>query len=138
MAGAHPAPECRRRGFSGSQDATVGRDDHRESAAVNVCVCSCPGGSSRTLRRGICRGRWLRSPAPAIVAGLAYVFAVEGLLTNSFASLSGVLFASQLDAIGRGGTVDVGYGSALIVAAAWAIGLIVVGGLDLRRRDIAA
>src|SRR4029077_15119436 len=33
----------------------------------------------------------LRSPAPAIVAGLAYVFAVEGLLTNSFASLSSVL-----------------------------------------------
>ena len=87
---------------------------------------------------GALLGVLLRSPAPAIVAGLAYVFAVEGLLTNSFASLSSVLFASQLDAIGHGGTVDVGYRGALIVAAAWAIGLILVGGLDLRRRDIAA
>jgi ABC-type transport system involved in multi-copper enzyme maturation permease subunit len=87
---------------------------------------------------GALLGVLLRSPAPAIVAGLAYVFAVEGLLTNSFASLSSVLFASQLDAISHGGTADVGYGSALIVAAAWAIGLIVVGALELRRRDIAA
>ncbi|HEY6378416.1 MAG TPA: ABC transporter permease [Candidatus Dormibacteraeota bacterium] len=83
-------------------------------------------------------GVLLRSPAPAIVAGLAYVFAVEGLLTNSFASLSSVLFASQLDAIGHGGTVDVGYRSALVVAAAWAIGMIVVGSIDFRRRDVAA
>jgi ABC-2 type transport system permease protein len=87
---------------------------------------------------GALLGVLLRSPAPAIVAGLAYVFAVEGLLTNSFASLSSVLFASQLDAIGHGGTVDVGYRSALAVAAVWAIGLIIVGGFDLRRRDIAA
>lgn len=87
---------------------------------------------------GAVLGIVLRSPAPAIVAGLAYVFAVEGLLTNSFTSLSGVLFASQLDAIGHGGTVDIGYRSALVVAAAWVIGLIVVGGYDVRRRDVGA
>jgi ABC-2 type transport system permease protein len=87
---------------------------------------------------GAVLGVLLRSPAPAIVAGLAYVFAVEGLLTNSFASLSSVLFASQLDAIGHGGTVEVGYRSAVIVAASWALGLIVVAGFDLRRRDVAA
>jgi ABC-2 type transport system permease protein len=87
---------------------------------------------------GALLGVMLRSPAPAIVAGLAYVFAVEGLLTNSFASLSSVLFASQLDAISHGGTADVGYGSAIAVAAAWTVGFIVLGGLDLRRRDIAA
>ena len=87
---------------------------------------------------GALLGVVLRSPAPAIVAGLAWVFAVEGLLTNSFASLTNILFASQLDAIGHGGTVDVGYGSALLVAAAWAIGMVVVGGVDLRRRDVAA
>lgn len=87
---------------------------------------------------GAVLGLVLRSPAPAIVAGLAYVFAVEGLLTNSFPSLTGVLFASQLDAIGHGGTVDVGYRSALLVALVWAIGLIVAGGYDVRRRDVAA
>ncbi len=87
---------------------------------------------------GAVLGVVLRSPAPAIVAGLAYVFAVEGLLTNSFPSLTSVLFASQLDAIGHGGTVDVGYRSALLVALAWVAGLIVVGGVDLRRRDVAA
>lgn len=87
---------------------------------------------------GALLGLVLRSPAPAIVAGLAYVFAVEGLLTNSFASLSSVLFASQLDAIGHGGTVDVGYVSALVVAAVWAVGFIVLGAIDVRRRDVAA
>jgi hypothetical protein len=87
---------------------------------------------------GAVLGLVLRSPAPAIVAGLAYVFAVEGLLTNSFASLSSVLFASQLNAISHGGTADVGYASALLVAAAWAVGLGIVGGLDLRRRDVAS
>jgi len=66
------------------------------------------------------------------------VFAVEGLLTNSFPSMTSVLFASQLDAISRGGTVDVGYVSALLVAAAWAAGAVVLGGLDFRRRDVAA
>ena len=85
---------------------------------------------------GALLGVVLRSPAPAIVAGLAYVFAVEGLLTNSFPSLSSVLFASQLDAIGHGGTVDVGYVSALLVAAAWAAGAVVLGGVDIRRRDV--
>ena len=87
---------------------------------------------------GALLGVVLRSPAPAIVAGLAYVFAVEGLLTNSFPSLSSVLFASQLDAIGHGGTVDVGYVSAILVAAAWAIGFTVLGALDFRRRDVAS
>jgi ABC-2 type transport system permease protein len=87
---------------------------------------------------GALLGVVLRSPAPAIVAGLAYVFAVEGLLTNSFPSLNSVLFASQLDAIGHGGTVDVAYGGALLVAAAWAIGFVILGGLDLRRRDVSA
>jgi ABC-2 type transport system permease protein len=87
---------------------------------------------------GAVLGLTLRSPAPAIVAGLAYVFAVEGLLTNSFGSLTNVLFASQLDAISHGGTVDVGYGSALLVATAWAAGAIILGALDLRRRDVAA
>lgn len=87
---------------------------------------------------GALLGLVLRSPAPAIVAGLAYVFAVEGLLTNSFASLSNVLFASQLDAIGHGGTADVGYASAIVVAGAWVAGFILFGGLDVRRRDIAA
>jgi hypothetical protein len=80
----------------------------------------------------------LRSPAPAILAGLAYVFAVEGLLTNSFATLGSVLFASQLDAIGHGGTADVGYLSALLVAGAWVIGFIALGALDFRRRDVAS
>jgi ABC-2 type transport system permease protein len=87
---------------------------------------------------GALLGVLLRSPAPAIVAGLAYVFAVEGLLTNSFPSLSSVLFASQLDAIGHGGTADVGYVSALLVAAAWMLGFIVLGALDFRRRDVAS
>ena len=87
---------------------------------------------------GALLGVVLRSPAPAIVAGLAYVFAVEGLLTNSFASLTSVLFASQLDAISNGGTADVGYWSAIGVGAAWVIGLVVLAGVDLRRRDIAS
>ncbi|MGH7750939.1 MAG: hypothetical protein ACREQ5_40160, partial [Candidatus Dormibacteria bacterium] len=87
---------------------------------------------------GAVLGLVLRSPAPAIVAGLAYVFAVEGLLTNSFPSLNGILFATQLDAIGHGGTADVGYRSALVVATVWAAGLIIVGGFDVRRRDIVA
>jgi ABC-2 type transport system permease protein len=87
---------------------------------------------------GALLGVVLRSPAPAIVVGLAYVFAVEGLLTNSFASLTNVLFASQLDSVSSGGNVDVGYGSALLVAAAWIAGAIVVGGIELRRRDVAS
>jgi hypothetical protein len=74
----------------------------------------------------------------SIVVGLAYVFAVEGLLTNSFPSMTSVLFASQLDGISRGGTVDVGYVSALLVAAAWAARAVVLGGFDFRCRDVAA
>ena len=87
---------------------------------------------------GALLGVLLRSPAPAIVVGLAYVYGVEALLTNSFSSLGGALFASQLDAIAHGGTVDVGYWSAVAVALAWVAGLVVVGGFDLRRRDVRA
>ena len=85
---------------------------------------------------GAVLGMTMRSPAAAIVVALAYVYGVEGLLTNAFASMSNVLFASQLDAIAHGGTVDVGYGSALLVAAAWAVGLSLLAGIDLRRRDV--
>jgi ABC-2 type transport system permease protein len=87
---------------------------------------------------GALLGIVLRSPALAIVVGLAYVYGVEALLTNAFASMSGVLFASQLDAIGHGGTTDVGFGHALLVAAAWVLGAIVIGGFDVRRRDVVA
>ena len=85
---------------------------------------------------GALLGVVLRSPAPAIVAGLAYVYGVEALLTNSFTSLGNALLASQLDAIAHGGTVDVGYWSAVVVALAWVAGLVLLGGYDLRRRDV--
>jgi ABC-2 type transport system permease protein len=85
---------------------------------------------------GALLGVLLRSPAAAIVVGLVYVYAVEALLTNSFPSLSGILFVSQLDAIAHGGTADVDYASALLVAGIWAVGAIALGGSELRRRDV--
>jgi len=87
---------------------------------------------------GALLGVLMRSPAPAIVIGIAYVFAVEGLLTNAFTSLANILFASQLGAIANGGTPDVGYGTALVVAGVWAAGAAVIAAVVFRRRDVAA
>jgi ABC-2 type transport system permease protein len=83
-------------------------------------------------------GLVFRSPAPAIVAGIAYILPVEALLVGAQGSMRNVLFGQQLDTIASGGTAQVGYLAALGVAAAWAVGTALVGGTLFRTRDVVA
>lgn len=87
---------------------------------------------------GALLGLALRNPAPAIVAGIAYMLPVEGLLVGSESSTRHVLFGQQMAAIAAGGTAQVALGTALLVGAAWVLGAAVVGGLLFRGRDIVA
>ena len=83
-------------------------------------------------------GLILRNPAPAIVAGIAYVLPVENLLVGAQGSIRNVLFGQQLDAIASGGTANVAYTTALLVGLAWAVAAVLTGGALFRQRDVVA
>ncbi len=85
---------------------------------------------------GALLGLLLRSPAPAIVVGILYALPVEALLTGAFSSLRNVLFGDQLSIIAQGGTAEVSYTSALLVAGLWMLGGAVVGAAVFRVRDV--
>jgi ABC-type transport system involved in multi-copper enzyme maturation permease subunit len=80
----------------------------------------------------------LRSPAPAVIAGIAWALPVEGLLSSAWSSLGTWLPFRQLDAIIAQGTSTIGYGHALVMGSAYAALACVVAAVLFRQRDVLA
>jgi ABC-type transport system involved in multi-copper enzyme maturation permease subunit len=87
---------------------------------------------------GCMLGVLLRSPAPAVVVGLAWALPVEGLLSSAWSSLGDWLPFNQLDAIIRQGTSTISYGHALAMGTAYAAAACVAAALLFRQRDVLA
>jgi ABC-type transport system involved in multi-copper enzyme maturation permease subunit len=87
---------------------------------------------------GCMLGVLLRSPAPAVVVGLAWALPVEGLLSSAWSSLGDWLPFNQLDAIIRQGTSTISYGHALAMGTAYAAAACIAAALLFRRRDVLA
>jgi len=87
---------------------------------------------------GLFVGMVTRSAGIAIAAGIGYLLVFEGLLGMLLDSASKWLPGSSFSAIAAGGTVDMAYGTALLVAAVYAGAALAAAALLIRRRDITA
>jgi ABC-type transport system involved in multi-copper enzyme maturation permease subunit len=87
---------------------------------------------------GCMLGVVLRSPAPAVVVGLAWALPVEGLLSSAWSSLGDWLPFRQFEAIIQQGTSTISYGHALAMGTAYAAAACVAAALLFRRRDVLA
>jgi len=80
----------------------------------------------------------LRTVAPAIVIGIAWLLPVEALLINAWSSLRPYLPGQALFAIAAGGTNLLPFGHSVLTAAVWVVGAVGVGALLFRTRDVTA
>jgi len=87
---------------------------------------------------GLLVGMVTRSAGIAIAVGIGYLLVFEGLLGMLLDSASRWLPGSSFSTIAAGGTADMTYGTALLVAAAYACAAIAVAALLFWRRDITA
>jgi ABC-2 type transport system permease protein len=87
---------------------------------------------------GLCIGVITRSTGVAIALGIGYLLVFEGLMGLLLDSAAKWLPGSSFTAIASGGTADMAYGTALLMAAAYAIAAIAIAGAVFRRRDITA
>jgi len=87
---------------------------------------------------GLFIGMITRSSGIAIGLGIGYLIAFEGLLSLVLGSSSWWLPGSSLSAIASGGTADLAYSSALLLAAGYAALALAIAAAVFRRRDITA
>jgi ABC-type transport system involved in multi-copper enzyme maturation permease subunit len=87
---------------------------------------------------GLFVGMIVRSTGVAVAIGIGYLMVFEGLLGLLLEDASKWLPGSSFSAIAAGGTPDMTYGTALLVAAAYAGAMIVAAALVFHRRDITA
>ncbi len=80
----------------------------------------------------------LRSTAVAITGGLAYALVVENLLSAAWSGGAQWLPGQLIDAIARGGTAAVSYGSALGLVGLYLLVAGAIVALLFQRRDVAA
>jgi ABC-2 type transport system permease protein len=80
----------------------------------------------------------LRSPAPAVIAGVAWALPVEGLLSSAWSSLGTWLPFRQLDAIIAQGTSTISFDHALALGAAYAAAACVAAAVLFRWTDVLA
>lgn len=87
---------------------------------------------------GLFIGMIVRNTGIAITVGIGYLMVFEGLVGRLLEDYSKWLPGSSFSAIAAGGTSEMTYGTALLVAAAYAGAMIAAAALVFRRRDITA
>ena len=85
---------------------------------------------------GLFVGMITRSTGVAIAVGIGYLMVFEGLMAMLLESASKWLPGVAFSAIAMGGTPDMTYATALVVASAYALAAIVAAALVFRHRDI--
>jgi len=87
---------------------------------------------------GLLVGMLTRSAGLSIGIGIGYLMIFEGLAGMLFDSAQKWLPGSAFSAIASGGSADMTFGTAVLVAAAYAVGALVLAAVTFRRRDITA
>ncbi len=80
----------------------------------------------------------LRSPATAVIAGVAWSLPIEGLLSRVWSSLEDWMPVHQLSIIAGRGQDNTSLATALLVAGAFAVGALIVSGTLFQRSDVTA
>jgi ABC-type transport system involved in multi-copper enzyme maturation permease subunit len=87
---------------------------------------------------GLFVGVITRSSGAAIAIGVGYLLAFEGLIGMVLDSGSVWLPGGAFSVIATGGSADMSFGAALLIAAAYAVSALAISAVVFRRRDITA
>lgn len=87
---------------------------------------------------GLAVGLFLRSAVFAVIVGFAWLLAIESIITRIVSSAGAWLPGSLLVTVGQGGTTSVGFGRAVVVAAAYLVGAALVTVWVFTRNDVTA
>jgi ABC-type transport system involved in multi-copper enzyme maturation permease subunit len=103
------------------------------------------GAVGGTVLAGVCGGLIgaslglaVRSVAPSIVAGIAWILPIESLLVVAFTWLKPYLPGQAIGAISAGGTDVLPLTHAVATASVWIVGLMAIAAVLFRTRDVAA
>ena len=87
---------------------------------------------------GLAVGQFMRSAVFAVIAGLAWVIAVENIITRIVPSTGNWLPATALETVASGGSSTESYGHGLIVGAVYLIAAITAAAITFARADVTA
>ena len=103
------------------------------------------GAVGGTVLAGVCGGLIgaalgliIRSVAPAIVAGIAWILPIESLLVVAFTWLRPYLPGQAFGAVSAGGNDVLPLSHAVATASVWVVGLLAIAAVLFRTRDVAA
>ncbi|MGH3264875.1 MAG: ABC transporter permease [Trebonia sp.] len=87
---------------------------------------------------GLAIGLFLRSAVFAVIAGLAWIIAVENIIARIVPSTSGWLPGSALVAVASGGSEGTSYGHGLLVGGAYLVVALIAAAITFARVDVTA
>jgi hypothetical protein len=83
-------------------------------------------------------GQFLRSAVFAVIVGVAWIIAVENIITRIVPGTAKWLPGTALDTVAAGGTEAASYAHGLIIAAAYLIAATAAAAITFTRRDVTA
>ncbi|HEX3839287.1 MAG TPA: ABC transporter permease [Acidimicrobiales bacterium] len=87
---------------------------------------------------GLTVGLFLRSSVFAVVAGIAWLLAVESVIVRVVASTSAWLPGTLLETVGQGGTATASFSHALVVSVVYLVAIGIAATVVFARKDVTA
>jgi hypothetical protein len=87
---------------------------------------------------GLVIGQFLRSAVFAVIVGVAWIIAVENIITRIVPGTARWLPGTALDTVAAGGTASASYSHGLIIAAVYLVAFTAATAITFTRRDVTA
>lgn len=114
----------------------------RGSVLPGSAACSGPWATSLTVTGfsvlGLAIGQFLRSAVFAVITGIAWIIAVENIITRIVPGTAKGLPGTALDTVASGGGEGISYAHGLTVAAVYLAVAIAAAPVTFARRDVTA
>jgi ABC-2 type transport system permease protein len=87
---------------------------------------------------GLAVGLWVRSAVFAVIAGLAWIIAIENIVVRIVPGTAHWLPGTSLATVASGGGEGISYGHGLVVAAVYLAAAVIAAAVVFRRSDVTA
>jgi hypothetical protein len=87
---------------------------------------------------GLAIGQFLRSAVFAVIAGIAWLIAVENIIARIVPATTKWLPGSALETVASGGTADTTYSHGLLIGAVYLIAAVIAAAVTFTRTDVTA
>jgi ABC-2 type transport system permease protein len=87
---------------------------------------------------GLAVGQWMRSAVFAVIAGFAWIIAIENIVTRIVSGTAKWLPGASLDTVASGGAEGSTFAHGLIIAAVYLVAAIVITAVTFTRSDVTA